>query len=38
MTPVMKKTVISIGIGVLIGLSPLRNSGLAKAIITITGG
>jgi|TARA_Y100000385_G_scaffold18768_1_gene18819 hypothetical protein len=32
------KTLISIGIGVAIGLSPLRNSSLAKAIITITGG
>lgn len=32
------KTLISIGIGVLIGLSPLRNSKLAEVIITITGG
>lgn len=32
------KTLISIGIGVLIGISPLRNSTLAKIIITITGG
>jgi hypothetical protein len=32
------KTFISIGIGVLIGLSPLRNSTLAKIIITVTGG
>ena len=32
------KTLISIGIGVVIGLSPLRNSSLAKLIITITGG
>ena len=28
----------SIGIGVAIGLSPLRNSQVAKFIITITGG
>lgn len=34
----LTKTFISIGIGVLIGLSPLRNSTLAKLIITITGG
>jgi hypothetical protein len=32
------KTLISVGIGVLIGLSPLRNSQLAKIIIAITGG
>ena len=32
------KTLISIGIGVVIGLSPLRNSSLAKIWITITGG
>jgi hypothetical protein len=32
------KTLISIGIGVLIGISPLRDSTLAKIIITITGG
>ena len=32
------KTVVSIVIGVLIGLSPLRNSGLTKVIITVTGG
>jgi hypothetical protein len=32
------KTLISIGIGVIIGLSPLRNSALAKLLITITGG
>ena len=38
MSPAMKKTVISIEIGVLIGLSPLRNSSLAKTIIAITGG
>ena len=30
------KTLISIGIGVAIGLSPLRNSSLAKFIIAIT--
>lgn len=34
----VSKTLISIGIGVAIGLSPLRNSQLAKIIITITGG
>lgn len=32
------KTLISIGIGVAIGLSPLRNSQLAKILITITAG
>lgn len=32
------KTLISIGIGVAIGLSPFRNSRLAEFIITITGG
>jgi hypothetical protein len=32
------KTLISIGIGVAIGLSPLRNSQLARILITITGG
>jgi hypothetical protein len=32
------KTFLSIGIGVAIGLSPLRNSQVAKFIITITGG
>lgn len=32
------KTLISIGIGVLIGISPLRDSILAKIRITITGG
>jgi len=34
----VSKTLISIGIGVAMGLSPLRNSQLAKIIITITGG
>jgi hypothetical protein len=34
----ISKTLISIGIGVAIGLSPLRNSQLAKITITITGG
>ena len=34
----LTKTVISNEIGVLIGLSRLRNYGLAKTIITITGG
>ena len=38
MTPATTKTLISIEIGILIGLSPLHNSGLAKIIITITGG
>ena len=33
----LTKTLISIGIGVVIGLSPLRNSSLAKILITITG-
>jgi hypothetical protein len=34
----VSKALISIGIGVVIGLSLLRNSQLAKIIITITGG
>lgn len=34
----LTKTLISIGIGVSIGLSSLRNSSLAKILITITGG
>ena len=34
----VSKTLISIGIGIAIGLSPLRNSQLAKILITITGG
>jgi len=34
----LTKTLISIGIGVAIGLSPLRDSSLAKILITITGG
>ena len=34
----LTKTLISIGIGVVIGLSPLRDSSLAKILITITGG
>lgn len=32
------KTIISIAIGVAIGLSPLRDSRLASFLITITGG
>jgi hypothetical protein len=32
------KTLISVAIGIAIGLSPLRNSLLAKILITITGG
>jgi len=32
------KTLISIGIGLAVGLSPLRDSSLAKIIIAITGG
>ena len=32
------KTTISILVGVTIGLSPLRNSKLAKILITVTGG
>jgi hypothetical protein len=34
----MKKTIISIGIGIRIGSSSLGNSALAKIIIAITGG
>ena len=34
----LTKTLISIGIGVAIGLSLLRNSSFAKILITITGG
>ena len=34
----VSKTLISIGIGIAIGLSTLRNSQLAKILITITGG
>ena len=34
----MTKTLLSISIGVLIGLSPLRNSKLAEFLILITGG
>lgn len=34
----VSKTLISIGIGIAIGLSPLRNSQLAKIVITVTGG
>jgi hypothetical protein len=34
----MIKIIISVGIGLAIGLSPLRNSWLAKALITFTGG
>ena len=34
----VSKTTISILVGVAIGLSPLRNSKLAKILITITGG
>lgn len=32
------KTLLSIGIDIAIGLSPLRNSSLAKILIAITGG
>ena len=32
------KTFISIGIGVAIGISPLRNSKIASILITLTGG
>ena len=32
------KTFISIGIGVVIGISPLRNSKIASILITLTGG
>lgn len=34
----LTKTLISIGIGVAIGLSPLRDSSLVKIIILIIGG
>jgi len=34
----LAKTIISVGIGIAIGLSPLRDSSLAKILITITGG
>jgi hypothetical protein len=34
----LTKTILSIGIGVVIGLSPLRNSSLANILIVITGG
>jgi hypothetical protein len=34
----ISKTFISIGIGIIIGLSPLRNSQFANIIIIITGG
>jgi len=31
------KTLLLVGIGVIIGLTPLRNSLIAKILITITG-
>jgi hypothetical protein len=34
----MIKVLVSVGIGVAIGLSPLRDSWLANALITLTGG
>ena len=34
----MVKVLVSVSVGVAIGLSPLRNSGLAKVLITLTGG
>lgn len=34
----LKKTLIAVGIGVAIGVSPLRNSSLANFLIAITGG
>lgn len=34
----LTKTAISIGVGLIIGLSPLRDSKLAKIIINLTGG
>ena len=34
----ISKTLISVGMGVAIGLSALRDSHLAKILITITGG
>lgn len=34
----LRKTLISVGIGILIGISPLRNSALANILIMITGG
>jgi hypothetical protein len=36
--PNISKTLISVGIGIAIGLSPLRNSSLAKILIIIIGG
>jgi hypothetical protein len=33
-----KKIIFSVGLGMLIGFSPLRNSNFARIIITITGG
>ena len=32
------KILISIGVGIAIGISPLRNSSLVKILIAITGG
>jgi len=32
------KILVSVGVGVAIGLSPLRDFGLAKVLITLTGG
>jgi len=34
----MIKILVSVGVGVAIGLSPLRDSWLANALITFTGG
>jgi len=34
----LTKTLISIGIGVALAMSPLRDSSLAKILIAITGG
>jgi len=34
----LKKTLLSIEIGIAIGLSPLRDSKLAKILLLITGG
>jgi len=35
---VLKKSLISVAIGVVIGMSPLRNSSLVNILIAITGG
>lgn len=32
------KILVSVGVGVAIGLSPLRDSGLVKVLLALTGG